>query len=839
MTILNFCTVIVKISFKFKLLPLNLAPIPNPNIKKRNTIMGSQIKKVAVIGSGVMGSGIAAHIANSGAQVILLDIIPKDAGANRSKLAQDAIAKMLKANPAPFTHKNKAKLITAGNIEDDINLLSDADWIIEVVLENLVVKRDIYKKIAAVRKPKSIVSSNTSTIPLHHLTEGLSEEFRKHFVITHFFNPPRYMRLLELVVSPETDAGAIHVIREFCDINLGKGVVQCNDTPGFIANRIGCFWMTIGVLEAMRLGVTVEEADLVMGKPVGIPKTGIFGLLDLIGIDLMPLIASELSKTLPGDDEFLKIYQQPELISQMIKDGYTGRKGKGGFYRLNTENGGKIKEVKDLKTGEYLPATKPKLASVDNAREGLIKLVTSDDVIGQYAYSVLVQTLGYAASLIPEISSEITAVDEAMRLGYNWKYGPFELIDKLADGETSGAKWLSHQLEKLGKPVPKILAKAGAGKLYKTENDKKFFFNINEKYEEIKIQPECWMLSDKKIGKKPVLKNPSASLWDVGDGVLCLEYTSKMNSVDPFILEMIQNSIDIVKKDYIGLMIGNDSDNFCVGANIGVLLFAANVAAWKQIRDIIKQGQDAYMALKFAPFPVVTAVSGMALGGGCEILMHSDAVQAHIETYTGLVEVGVGIVPGWGGCKEMLLRNIDARLKEQSVLAKMGRMFSGVSPIKTVNTMPAIIKAFENIATAKVAASAEEAKEMLILLDKDGITMNRRRLLADAKKKCIELSYGYAPPAMRSINLPGKTAKVALEMAINGFVKSGKATAYDEVVSKALASVLSGGKTDITKTMTEQDLLDLELDIFMELVKNKGTMDRIEHMLDTGKPLRN
>lgn len=812
-----------------------------------------EIKKVAVIGSGVMGSGIAAHIANSGMQVVLLDIVPKDAGDDRNKFARGAIERMLKADPAPLTHKKKAKLITPGNLEDNLSLLSDADWIIEVVLENLDVKRDLYKKIATVRKPGSIVSSNTSTIPLKHLTQGLPEEFRKHFLITHFFNPPRYMRLLELVVEKETDAEAAKLIREFCDVKLGKGVVQCNDTPGFIANRIGCFWMTAGVMEAMRLGVTVEEADLVMGKPVGVPKTGIFGLLDLIGIDLMPLIASELTKTLPASDEFIKIYKQPELIKKMIADGYTGRKGKGGFYRLNTEGGGKVKEVKDLKTGEYYAAVKPKLESVDSARDGLIKLVTHKDIGGQYAHAVLVQTLGYAASLIPEIAGEITSVDEAMRLGYNWKYGPFELIDRLSDGEKSGAKWLADELVKLGKPVPEILAKAGNGKLYKTEADKRFFFNLGGKYDEIKISQDGWMLADKKLGKKPVLKNPSASLWDIGDGILCLEYTSKMNSVDPLILEMMQKSIDIVKKDFKGLVIGNDADNFCVGANIGILLFAANVAAWKQIREIIKQGQDAYMALKFAPFPVVTAVSGMALGGGCEILMHSDAVQAHVETYTGLVEVGVGIVPGWGGCKEMIIRHLESEALKGLSIAKKGGMFalaikqaiagegkaSLYHPIKTVNAMPAISKAFENIAMAKVAKSAEEARDMMVLLAKDGITMNRRRLMSDAKKKCLELSVGYAPPLMAKINLPGKTAKVALEMAINSFVKSGKATAYDEVVSKALATVLSGGNTDITKTITEQDMLNLELDVFMELVKNKGTMDRIEHMLDTGKPLRN
>lgn len=815
--------------------------------------MASDIKKVAVIGSGVMGSGIAAHIANSGTEVVLLDIVPKDAGDDRSKFAKTAIEKMLKADPAPLTHKKKAKLITPGNLEDNLDMLADADWIIEVVLENLDIKRDLYKKIASVRKPKTIVSSNTSTIPLSHLVADFSEEFKSHFMITHFFNPPRYMRLLELVVGRDTDPGAVAVIRNFCDVKLGKGVVACNDTPGFIANRIGCFWMTAGVLEAMRLRVTVEEADLVMSRPVGIPKTGVFGLLDLIGIDLMPLIAAELSKTLPETDEFIKLYTEPDLVKNMIADGYTGRKGKGGFYRLNTEGGKKVKEVKDLVSGEYYAAKKPSLESANSAKSGLINLVEYPDNIGKYARSVLVKTLGYAASLIPEIAEDITAVDDAMRLGYNWKYGPFELIDKLRNGDVSGAKWLATEIEKNAGEVPPLLTKIGNNDFYKTDSGKKMFMGAAGSYKEIKVSPECWMLADKKLGKKPVAKNPSASLWDIGDGILCLEYTSKMNSVDPMILEMMQKSIDIVKKDFKGLVIGNDSDNFCVGANIGILLFAANVAAWKQIREIIKQGQDTYMALKFAPFPVVTAVSGMALGGGCEILLHSDAVQAHIETYTGLVEVGVGIIPGWGGCKEMVIRHLEPEATKALSIAQKGGMFalavkqavagngaaSLLHPIRTTNAMPAISKAFENIATAKVAKSAEEAKDMQILLTKDGITMNRRRLMSDAKNKCIQLAAGYTAPKMRSLSLPGKTAKVALEMAINSFVKSGKATAYDEVVSKALATVLSGGDTDITKEITEQDLLDLELDIFMELVKNKGTIDRLEHMLETGKPLRN
>ena len=803
----------------------------------------SNIDKVAVIGSGVMGSAIAAHIANSGKQVALLDIVPKDAK-DRNMLANNAIDNLKKTKPAAFTHKNNVKLVTTGNLEDDLDLLSDADWIIEVVIEDLQIKRDLYKKINTVRKPKSIVSSNTSTIPLNQLVEDMPIEFKKHFLITHFFNPPRYMRLLEVVLGEETNEGTNKIIKDFAEIYLGKTVVYCKDTPGFIANRIGVFWLMSGLLEAMELGITVQEADLVMSRPVGIPKTGVFGLMDLIGIDLLPLIAKEFKATLPESDAFIKSYKEPKLIKNMLADGYNGRKGKGGFYRLNkSDDGKKTKEAIDLKTGEYSTAIKTKLESVDSAKKSLRNLIEHKDIGGQYAKSVLLKLLHYVTSLTYEIADEVTSIDEAMRLGYNWKYGPFELIDRLKDKETgeSGAKWLKEKFAEAGFDIPKILEDIGDNDFYKIENGRKLFWASSNSYEEIKLDPSALMLSDIKIAKEPILKNPSACLWDIGNGIACLEYTSKMNSVDPMILEMIEKTTKFISESdhYKGLVIANDSDNFCVGANIGILLFAANVAAWKDIRKIIKQGQDAYMGLKFANFPVVTAVSGMALGGGCEILLHSDAVQAHVETYTGLVEVGVGIIPGWGGCKEMLLRNVEARDNEQSAVAKMGKMFSLLGAVKSLNTMPAISKAFENIAMAKVSTSAKEAQDMLILQEKDAITMNRRRLLCDAKAKCQELSINYQPPTPKEINLPGKSAETALKMAINSFVKSGKATKHDEVVSKALAKVLSGGDTSISKSLSEQDLLDLELDIFMELVREKGTLDRLDHMLETGKPLRN
>ncbi len=797
----------------------------------------TEINKVAVIGSGVMGAAIAAHIANSGTPVLLLDIVPEGTD-DRSSLAKSAVEKLLKTDPAPLTHKRNAKKITAGNLEDDLDKLADVDWIIEVIIERLDIKQSLYKKIDAVRKQGSVVSSNTSTLPLNHLVKDMPEAFQKDFMITHFFNPPRYMRLLELVggnARPE----AVEAIRQFCDVRLGKGVVDCKDTPGFIANRIGIFWLTAAVNHAIEQNISIETADAVMSRPVGIPKTGVFGLLDLIGIDLMPLIAKSFADTLDPSDTYLKIYTEHPLVTKMIADGYTGRKGKGGFYRLNTEGGKKVKESIHLQTGDYAPSNKPRLESVAAAKAGLNSLVTHPDEGGKYAWSVLRDTLLYAASLVPEISDDIASIDEAMRLGYNWKYGPFELIDKLTHEGTSGAAWFAQALEKEGREVPAILKAASNNPLYMPKNGVLNHSDLQGNYVPLPVSDDAYMLADVKRRSKPITKNPSACLWDLGDGIACLEFTTKMNSLDPLSMEMIQTSIEIVKKGYKGLVIANDSDNFCAGANIGLALFAANTASWKTLSTFIKQGQDTYMALKYAPFPVVSAPSGLALGGGCEILLHSDAVQAHIELYTGLVEVGVGLIPGWGGCKEMLYRHLMQRAYQDNLSAKMGNMFSFLSPIKTLNTMPPIVSAFRYISTAQVAKSAIQAKDMLILNEKSRISMNRKRLLPDAKKLCLELSHEYAAPEPFSVHLPGKTARTILGKGVDDFHKAGKATDYDVVVSNAVAYVLSGGETDITQTITEQQLLDLEIQQFDGLLRNENTLDRIEHMLATGKPLRN
>ncbi len=770
------------------------------------------IAKVAVLGSGVMGSGIAAHIANAGIPVILLDIVPPNAPA-RNVLTEKAIEKQLGNKPSGFTHKSKVKLVTTGNLEDNLDLLKDVDWIIEAVLEKLEVKQDVYKKIDAVRKKGSVISSNTSTLPLHILLGGMSDQFQQDFLITHFFNPPRFMRLLEMVGGEKTHKDTYAQIKLFADVKLGKGVVDCKDTPGFIANRIGVFWMMVGVLEAMRLGISVEEADAVMGRPVGIPKTGIFGLFDLIGIDLMPLIAKSMLATLPPNDAFRAIYKEPELITKMIADGYTGRKGKGGFYRINKDGGKKVKEVINLKTGEYSPEKKASLESIAAAKAGIGGLLSHPDIGGQYARAVLGKTLVYAASLIPEISDDIYSIDNTMKWGYNWKMGPFEMIDKI--GVANVIKLL--EAEKI--PVPEILTKANGKTLYQVIDNKRSYMTRGGDYQPLPQTEGVWSLADKKLGAKPIIKNGSAALWDIGDGVACFEFTSKMNSLDPDIMTLIEKSIEIVKKDFKGLVIGGDGDNFSVGANLGFILYAANMAAWPMISDIIKQGQRATMSLKYAPFPVVSALGGMALGGGCEIVLHSDAVQANIESYPGLVEVGVGLIPGWGGCKEMLLRHMQG--------------------LPQGSAMPAIAKVFEYIATAKVGGSADDAKDMKILNQASRVSMNRMRLLPDAKQLCLSLAENYTPPEPATLNLPGPTAKTALLMALDQFVATGKATPHDVVICRRLADILSGGDTDIIDTITEQQLLDLEHGAFMELVKTKGTLARIEFMLANNKPLRN
>jgi 3-hydroxyacyl-CoA dehydrogenase len=773
------------------------------------------IAKAAVIGAGVMGSGIAAQIANAGVPVLLLDIVPEGA-ADRNALAAGALARMAKADPAPFMSREAMTLVTPGNLEDDLERLAGVDWIVEAVVEKLDVKQALYARIEKVRKPGTVVSSNTSTLPLARLTEGLPKSFRHGFLITHFFNPPRYMRLLEVVAGPDTRPAAVERIGSFADQRLGKSVVRCKDTPGFIANRIGSFWLQAAFCEAFENGLPVEEADLVLGRPLGIPKTGVFGLADLVGIDLLPHVAASLRMALPADDAFHEVDREWPLVTKLIETGYTGRKGKGGFYRLAKAGGQRVKEAIDLETGAYHVAAKPRLDAVDAAKDGGPRALFEGDEPGaRYAWRVMSRTLAYACSLLPEIADDITAVDQAMRLGYNWKWGPFELLDRI------GPAWFAERLAADRIEAPPLLRRVGDGSFYRVEDGRLQYLTLGGGYADVVRPDGVLLLEDLKRRSRPVAKNGSASLWDIGDRVACLEFHSKMNAIDAETLDLIDKAIGIVTKEFDALVIYNEGSNFSVGANIGLALFAANVAVWPMVEDLVARGQKIYRKLKHSPFPVVAAPSGMALGGGCEVCLNADAVQAHAETYLGLVEVGVGVIPAWTGSTELLTRWVQHEKRPGG-------------------PMPPLAQAFETIGMAKVAKSAFEARELLFLRAGDDVTMNRDRLLADAKAKALALARDYRPPEKSEIALPGPSGRLALERAVGALRLRGVATPHDEVVAKQLAIVLSGGENaDITEPVADEDLLKLERQAFMTLVRQPATLARIEHMLDTGKPLRN
>jgi 3-hydroxyacyl-CoA dehydrogenase len=778
------------------------------------TVRPSRIAKVGVIGAGVMGAGIAAHVANAGVEVVLLDIVPQGSN-DRSVVARGAVEALKKAQPAPFMHKRNIRRIQVGNVEDDLDALGDCDWIIEAVIERLDIKQDLYARIDTVRRADAVVSSNTSTIPLSLLTDGMSDSLREHFLVAHFFNPPRYMRLLELVVGPDTKPEVATNIADFADVALGKGVVRCNDRPGFIANRIGTYWIQNAIAAAFKHGLTVEEADAIAGRPMGVPKTGVFGLVDLIGLDLMPHILGSLKSTLPSDDPLSVGSELPPLVHRLIDEGYTGRKGKGGFYRLRRDGGKQIKEAVDLVSGEYRVAERPQPGCIrDSRNDGLRALLEHDSAGGRFARDLLLPTLAYAAALVPEIAATPAELDEGMRLGYSWQHGPFELIDRF------GVDWLNTALEADGIAVPERLRQAAGSTFYRVHDGRTQCLHPDGDYRVVERAPGVFTLGDVKQASDVIARNGSASLWSIGDGVLCLEFNSKMNAIDPGILSMIDRAVDIVQDDYKALVIHNEADNFSVGANIGLLLFAANMAAYEQIEHMVASGQKTLRRLRAAPFPVVGAPAGMALGGGCEVLLHCDAVQAHAETYLGLVEVGVGLVPGWGGCTTLLTRWLNNKKRPRG-------------------PMPAIAKAFEFISTAAVSKSAVEAIDMLLLRPEDGITMNRERLLSDAKSRALAMVDGYVPAMPEPVRLPGPTGAMAMDMAVASFHKMGKATPHDVVVAGALARVLSGGDTDMIDEMELDQLYRLEREAFVGLARTPGTLARVEHMLETGKPLRN
>ena len=681
--------------------------------------MSRTIEKVAVIGSGVMGAGIAAHCANAGCEVLLLDIVSKDEQ-DRSSLARNAIQMMHKSNPEMLMHKRNARRIKPGNIEDDLEQLRDFDWVVEVIIENLEIKRNLYSKLSKHIGPNTILSSNTSTLPRTELIAELPAEVASRFLITHFFNPPRYLPLLEVVTSPEVDEDIVQRFCRFADLKLGKRVTMCNDRPGFIGNRLGIYFI--------------------------LPKTAVFALMDLVGIDLIPHVTQSLLSHLPDEDPFHQIAGVGEdIVLSMIEEGYTGRKGKGGFYRLNRESGKKVKEARDLSTGEYRKANRRAgFPSAKMGKRGISSLIDCDDDGARFVTDVLLDSLSYAAYIVPDVSDDIYSIDGAMKVGYNWKKGPFEMMDSI------GASSMVERLQASGREVPSFLSLAAEkGSFYGLENGEVTRLSPSGEMVLIDRPEETLNVADLRRRSSPLKRNGSASIWDAGDGVLLVEYHTKMNAMDPMNMEMLLNAVDLAESgDYKGIVIGNDATNFCAGANLGLALFAANLAAWKDLEDFIGLGQDTYQTLKYCEVPVVAASAGLCLGGGAEVLMHCDAIQAHSESYVGLVEVGVGIIPAWGGCKELLGRLMDFELV-------------------TNGPMGAVMKAFETIGTAQVAKSAEQARSMGFIGPNDEITMNRDRLIADAKRKVIQLSENYVPPEPRTYELPGPTGMAALNLALN------------------------------------------------------------------------
>jgi 3-hydroxyacyl-CoA dehydrogenase len=764
----------------------------------------AEFKKVAVIGAGVMGSGIAAHLANAGADVVLLDL--------DAKFAREAITRQLKAGG--FMRADFAKRVTPGSTSD-LSLVADADWIVEAVAEKLEIKRDLYQKLEAVRKPGSIVSSNTSTIPLDVLTEGLGARFAGDFLITHFFNPPRHMRLLEIVSSPKTRPEALAAASAFADARLGKGLVTCKDTPGFIANRIGCYWLTVGVVEALATGVTIEEADALISRPFGIPGTGIFGLLDLIGVDLMPHILDSLHKTLPPSDAVQKYSLDIPLVKTMIADGRIGRKSGAGFFRQAQRDGKKIREALDLQSGAYRDQQKPSLQSLALGAKDLRALLSHEDRGGRYAWSVMSKTLAYAASLVPEIADTPAEVDEAMRLGYAWGRGPFELIDAI------GPAWFAEKLAGCGETAPPILAQAAkVGSFYRIADAKREILAPAVGYRPMHRADGVLSLADLKLGAEPIAGNSAASVWDLGDGVACLEFHTKMNAFDADLVDGVDIALDETAKNFQALVIGNEGQAFSAGANIKPMLEAAEHDDFNSIEALCRRGQQVFRRLKFAPHPSVAAVAGMALGGGCEIALHCSAIQAHAESAMGLVETSLGVVPGWGGSKELLLR----------LIADKSRIKGSVAPA---------LAAFETIFGAKISGSAFQAQELGFLRPSDGVTMNRDRLLADAKAKALSLVAGYKPPEPKLIMLAGPSGRLALRNIIDTAFFAGRLKPHDRVVAEALAIVLSGGAADPARLTPEDDLFDLERAAFLALVRTDASQARIRALLETGKPLRN
>ena len=810
-----------------------------------------RINKVAILGAGTMGARIAAHFANAGVPSYLFDIVPPDADAPaRNKIAAAGLDAARKSKPAAFMDPSLARFVTVGNFDDDLKKLAEVDWIIEAVVENLDIKRALLRKVEAIRRPGTIVTTNTSGLPVGKIAEGFSDDFRWAWFGTHFFNPPRYMRLLELIPTPEADRAAIDAVAHFCDVRLGKGVVLAKDTPNFIGNRIGTF----SVLNVMRLmqemDLSIEEVDALTGQAVGWPKSATFRTIDLVGLDILGHVVGNMTSNVHDERSDLRL---PDFFTQMLQRKWLGDKTKGGFYKKAKGHDGKEDERLALnwKTLEYHPRQKPKFAALDMAKtieDTGARLRTllglegggpqKGDKASQFLWSALSDLWTYSANRVPEISDSIVEIDRAMRLGFNWELGPFELWD------AAGVEATVARMKKEGKPVAanveRLLA-AGRKNWYtddpKSPSGRKYWELGTEDWEPVQVPAGVWSVTVAKKSNGVVKNNSGASLVDLGDGVGCIEFHSKMNSLGADIISLILQTLKPGGPGdaFDAFVITNDATNFSVGANLMLLLMSVQEEEWDDVDLAIRQFQGMTQAIKFSPKPVVSAPFGLCLGGGTEISLHAAARQPHAELYTGLVEVGVGLLPGGGGCKEMLLRAVDG-----AVAARGGKV-SGDALAGSIEMLEAMKRAFETIATAKVATSAHEARALGFLNDGDRISMNRERVLSDAKTRVLELvRAGYEPPIPRTdIPAPGESLLATLKMGVHMMRQGDYVTDYEVKLGGKIAEVLCGGIVTPGTPVSEQYILDLEREGFKSLCGEKKTQERIQYTLKTGKTLRN
>jgi 3-hydroxyacyl-CoA dehydrogenase len=809
------------------------------------------IHRVAVLGAGTMGARIAAHFANAGVPSLLLDIVPPNTSpaadsSARNRIAAAGLDGARKSKPAAFFESSLSRLVTVGNFDDDLKRLADVDWIIEAIVENLDIKRSLLKKVEAIRKPGTIVTTNTSGLPVAKIAEGFSDDFRRSWFGTHFFNPPRYMRLLELIPTPDADPALIEAVTHFCDTQLGKGVVLAKDTPNFIANRIGTF----SVLNVMRLmqemDLTVEEVDALTGQAVGWPRSATFRTIDLVGLDILGHVVANMTENVRDERSELQL---PAFFRQMLEHKWLGDKTKGGFYKKAKVSGIEDeRQALDWKTLEYHPRLKAKFAALDMAKNiddtgARVRMLLGldggasqkPDKAAAFLWAALADLWSYSANRIPEISDSIVEIDRAMRLGFNWELGPFELWD------AAGVESTVARMKKEGRPiapnVEKLLA-SGNKSWYaddpKTSSGRKYWDLATSNWQPVAVPEGVWSVEVAKKTKSNgvVKKNSGASLVDLGDGVGCIEFHSKMNALGADIISLILQTLKPGGPGdaFDAFVITNDAQNFSVGANLMLLLMSVQEEEWDDVDLAIRQFQGMTQAIKFSPKPVVIAPFGLALGGGCEVSLHAAARQPHAELYMGLVEVGVGLLPGGGGCKEMLLRAVDSAASIRPD-----------SRGESVELMEAMKKAFETIAMAKVSTSANEARGLGFLSSSDRITMNRERVLSDAKARALELARaGYEPPVMRTdIPAPGENILAALKMGVHLMRQGEYISAHEQKLATKIAEVLCGGNVTPGTPIGEQYVLDLEREAFKSLCGEKKTQERIQFTLKTGKTLRN